>query len=58
MAYGTVNETFMPSWIVDMNCTGTEKTLEDCVKEPWGQPVRSCKPAYALCYQTGMLIIQ
>ncbi|XP_060571753.1 deleted in malignant brain tumors 1 protein-like isoform X2 [Ruditapes philippinarum] len=55
-AYGTVNETFMPSWIIDMNCTGTEKSLEQCAKGPWGQPVRSCKPAYALCYQKGISV--
>lgn len=55
-AYGTVNETFMPSWIIDMNCTGTEKSLEECAKGPWGRPVRSCKPAYALCYSKGISV--
>ena len=51
--YGTVNETFMPIWITDMNCTGKEKSLDECVIKPWGHPVRSCKPAYVLCYQNG-----
>ncbi|XP_052791481.1 deleted in malignant brain tumors 1 protein-like isoform X3 [Mya arenaria] len=55
-AYGTVNETFKPSWIMDMNCTGEEKSLKDCAKKPWGQPSRSCKPAYALCYNKGISI--
>lgn len=54
VAYGTVDVTFMPSWIIDMNCTGTEKSLEYCVKGQWGRPVRSCKPAYALCYKKSM----
>jgi len=53
VAYGTVNETFMPSWIMDMNCTGEETSLEQCAKKPWGQPSRSCKPAYVLCYKKG-----
>ena len=52
--YGTVQETFMPSWIVDMNCTGKEKSLEQCAKKPWGRPVRSCKPAFALCFKIGV----
>ncbi|XP_052276945.1 deleted in malignant brain tumors 1 protein-like isoform X3 [Dreissena polymorpha] len=49
-AYGTVNETLTPHWIIDMNCTGSESSLQECAKQPWGQPSRSCKPAYALCY--------
>jgi len=53
VAYGTVNETFMPSWIINMNCTGEETSLEQCAKKPWGQPSRSCKPAYVLCYKKG-----
>ena len=43
----------MPIWITDMNCTGKEKSLDECVIKPWGHPVRSCKPAYVLCYQNG-----
>ena len=37
-----------------MNCTGKETSLEHCVKGKWGRPVRSCKPAYVLCYQNSM----
>ena len=54
LAYGTVNKTFMPSWIMDMNCTGEETSLEQCAKKPLGQPLYiDCKPAYAICYKKG-----
>ena len=54
-AYGTVNETLRPIWITKLNCSGNEKSLEECVHDAdsWGHPVHSCRPAYALCFKKG-----
>ena len=51
-AYGTVNETLRPIWITQLNCSGNEKSIEQCVSDvdSWGQPVQSCRAAYALCF--------
>lgn len=57
-AYGTVKETLKPIWITKLNCSGTERSLSQCVDRDtkWGNPVYSCRPAYALCYNQGKSI--
>jgi len=45
----------MPYWLVDLECTGQEGSLENCSFRQWGEPRRfssqRCDPAYVLCYR-------
>lgn len=53
VAFGPVNTTDLPFWLVDISCKGGEKSIEDCSFTQWGEPLlTTCKAAYVLCYKT------
>ncbi|KAL8597993.1 hypothetical protein ACOMHN_011418 [Nucella lapillus] len=40
-------------WASQVNCSGQESSLEQCVLPPWGSPPpASCQPMWSLCYQS------
>ncbi|KAK7116610.1 hypothetical protein V1264_002264 [Littorina saxatilis] len=45
-------------WVTQLNCTGSETSLKECVVPPWGASNRNCNPQYALCYSNSAPVVR
>ncbi|XP_076465363.1 CD5 antigen-like [Babylonia areolata] len=44
-------------WATQLNCTGNETSLAQCVMPPWGAPT-TCSPMHSLCYTSAAPVVQ